>query len=76
MNFRENMASLRTLSDDYYQSRVSFLQYRDQRSELLKIIDEELNGIKIIEEEIVIHDNSIIHKALSFLKIDKLKETN
>jgi len=70
------MASLRTLSDDYYKNRVSFLQYRTQRSELLKIIDEELNGIKILEEEIVVYDNSIIDKALSFLKIDKLKETN
>lgn len=76
MNFRANMASLRTLSDDYYKNRVSFLQYRTQRSELLKIIDEELNGIKILEEEIVVYDNSIIDKALSFLKIDKLKETN
>jgi len=70
------MTSIRTLSDDYYQNRLSFLQYREQRCELLRMIDDELNGIKIIEEEPVVQDNSIIDKALSFLKIDKLKETS
>jgi len=76
MNFRANMSSLRTLSNDYYQNRISFLQYREQRSQLLKLIDEDLNGVKIIEEVKTKKDESIIEKALSFLKIDKLNETN
>lgn len=76
MNFRANMSSLRTLSNDYYQNRISFLQYREQRSQLLKLIDEDLNGIKIIEEVKNKKDESIIEKALSFLKVDKLNETN
>ncbi len=76
MNFRENMSSLRTLSNDYYQNRISLLQYREQRSQLLRLIDEDLNGIKIIEQVKTKKDESIIEKALSFLKIDKLNETN
>ena len=76
MNFRANMASLRALSDDHYQNRISILQYLEQRSELLKMIDEELNGVKNIKEETNHHDDSIIEKALLFLKIDKFKETN
>ena len=76
MNFRENMSSLRTLSNDYYQNRISFLQYREQRSQLLKLIDEELNGVKIMSEVKTDKDESIIEKALSFLKNDKVKETN
>ena len=76
MNFRANMSSLRTLSNDYYQNKISFLQYREQRSQLLEMIDEDLNGIKIIEEVKTKKDESIIEKALSFLKIDKLNETN
>jgi len=76
MNFRANMTSLRTLSNDYYQNRISFLQYREQRSQLLKLIDEDLNGVNIIEQVKTKKDESIIEKALSFLKIDKLNETN
>lgn len=76
MNFRENMSSLRTLSNDYYQNRISFLQYREQRSQLLKLIDEDLNGVKIMSEVKTDKDESIIEKALSFLKNDKVKETN
>ena len=73
MNFRENMASLRTLSDDHYQGRISFVEYREQRSQLLALIDEELNGVEIInksegkEEPASV---SIVDKALSFLKMD------
>ena len=76
MNFRANMSSLRTLSNDYYQNRISFLQYREQRSQLLKLIDEDLNGVKILEQVKTKKDESIIEKALSFLKVDKLNETN
>lgn len=76
MNFRENMSSLRALSNDYYQNRISFLQYREQRSQLLKLIDEDLNGIKNIEGMEENKDESIIEKAFLFLKVDKLKETN
>jgi hypothetical protein len=79
MNFRANMASLRTLSDDYSYNRISFAEYRQQRSNLLKLIDEDLNGVQAIEVENEMpekNDQSIINKALSFLKIDKLKEIN
>ena len=74
MNFRENMASLHTLSNDYYQNRISFDEYREQRSQLLKLIDEDLNGIKIVVVENENND-SFMDKALSFLKIDRIKET-
>ncbi len=73
MNFRANMASLRTLSDDHYQGRISFAQYREQRSQLLALIDEDLNGIKITnqnEQEEVKASESLVDKALSFLKMD------
>jgi len=75
MNFRANMTALRTLSDNYYQNRISFTEYREQRSELLKLIDEDLNGVKACNE-IQKNDSSILDKALSFLKIEKHKETN
>jgi hypothetical protein len=52
------------------------LQYREQRSQLLKLIDEDLNGVKILEQVKTKKDESIIEKALSFLKVDKLNETN
>lgn len=79
MNFRANMASLQTLSDDYYHHRISFAEYRNERSQLLKLIDEELNGVKnlnqVINKEEKIHE-TLINKALSFLKTDKVKESN
>lgn len=71
------MASLQTVSDDYYHSRISQVEYRKQRSQLLRLIDEELNGVKIItENESVKEDDSFISKTLSFLKVNKFKETN
>ncbi len=79
MNFRENMASLRSLSDDHYYNRISFTEYREQRSMLLQLIDEELNGVKIIDQseiETANADESLIDKALSFLKLDNQKETS
>jgi hypothetical protein len=69
------MAKLLALSDNYYQNRISFVEYREQRTDLLKLIDEDLNGVKNINE-IEKNDDSLIEKALSFLKRDKLKETN
>ena len=74
MNFRANMASLRTLSDDHYQNRVTFAEYREQRTQLLKMIDEDLNAVLAVEkkeEENEIKQESLVDKALSFLKIDK-----
>lgn len=75
MNFRENMASLQILSVNYYQGSISFAEYREQRSQLLALIDEDLNGVKIIakdevEKEEEITSESLVDKALSFLKID------
>lgn len=71
------MASLQSISDDYYQNRMSQSDYRLQRSQLLSLIDEELNGVKvIIENEAVKEDESFIDKTLSFLKVNKFKETN
>lgn len=75
MNFRENIILLRTLSDDYYQNRIMFAEYREKRSQLLKLIDEDLNGVTIYDEKENVEE-SLIDKALSFLKIDKVKETN
>ena len=68
------MASLRTLSDDHYQNRVTFAEYREQRTQLLKMIDEDLNAVLVVEnkeEENEIKQESLVDKALSFLKIDK-----
>lgn len=70
MNFRTHMSSLRVLVNDYYENKMSFIEYREQRSQLLRLIDEELNGVKIIVDEdskdITVR-NSMIGKALSFL---------
>jgi len=73
MNFRANMASLNTLSDDHYQGRILFVEYREQRSILLALIDEDLNGVKIHrcdEQKEEKASVSIVDKALSFLKMD------
>jgi hypothetical protein len=53
--------------------------YRQQRTSLLNLIDEELNGVKVHESNIKIEEsgeNTLLDKALSFLKLDKVKETN
>jgi len=74
MNFRANMTSLRELSEDYYQNRLSFSEYREQRSQLLNLIDEDLNGVKFENDKDVLNENindSLVDKALSFLKIAK-----
>lgn len=71
------MSKIRTLSDDYYQGRTSFAEYRAQRSLLLALVDEDLNGIKVLE---VIEENkdevseSFMEKALSFLKTDQQQD--
>lgn len=77
MNFREDMKALRALSDDYYQGRISFSEYRAQRSKLLVLIDEELNGVKVISTNNIEEDEvsaSFVDKALSFLKIDQQQD--
>jgi len=79
MNFRKNMASLLTLSDDYYHNRVSFSEYRKKRKEFIDLIDKDLNGVIIPDGNDQVdefNDESLIDKALSFLKLDKIKETN
>lgn len=69
MNFRANMMSLRTLSYDYYQGQISFSDYREQRSRLLSLIDEDLNGVKAVSRvECLDEKESFVDKALSFLK--------
>lgn len=66
------MISLRTLSEDYYNRRLSFVEYREQRNSLLDMIDEDLNGVKtsdeLEEQEDITVTKSILDKALSFLK--------
>ena len=79
MNFRQHMESLRLLSTDYYQNKLTFSDYQEKRKYLLILMDEELNGVKCdlndqIEKDDM--DESLINKALSFLKIDKFKELN
>ena len=80
MKFRENMNSLSVISDAYSRNRISAEEYRTQRAELLSLIDEELNGITVQQQvdipESCGDDDSLLDKALSFLKLDKLKETN
>ena len=73
MNFRENMASLNTLSNDHYNNRVTFLEYRQKRTQLLKLIDEDLNAVVMSNEDNIekieeIKEESFVDKALSFLK--------
>ena len=74
------MNSLSVISDAYSRNRISTEDYRNQRTELLSLIDEELNGITIQQQVDVPDscngDDSLLDKALSFLKLDKLKETN
>lgn len=74
MKFRENMASIRNLSEDHYQNRITFTEYREKRNYFLRLIDEELNQIKFENEDEFINENineSLVDKALSFLKIAK-----
>ena len=75
MNFRENMAVLNTLSIEYYSNRISFSEYRSERTRLLQLLDEELNGVKIeyLKQE---EDESLLDKTLFFLKLNKYKEIN
>ncbi len=71
MNFRDNMASLRALSAEHYQNKVSFSNYREQRTELLKLIERDLNGIEVEIENTEITEiveETLINKALSFFK--------
>lgn len=75
MKSNTNIALLKTLSDDYYHNRISFAEYRKERTQILKCIDEDINGVIIIEDNAEI-DKSFINKALAFLKIDKFKESN
>ena len=75
MNFRENMKSLVALSDEYSQYQLSFEEYRLKRTKLLNLIDEELNGVLFQEEKnsSEFHqDETILDRALSFLKFDKV----
>lgn len=81
MNFRTHMSSIRALSDDYYNNRVSYTEYREKRSQLLQLIDEELNGVEIIQypdvnAEKVEDKEGLVDKALSFLNLDKQKKTS
>lgn len=79
MNFRKNMELLRLLSSDYCLRKVSNTEYRIKRTVLLNMIDEELNGIKVSLEDVALEDkveSSLINKAISFLKIDKIKQLN
>lgn len=78
MNFRKNMASLLTLTDDYYHNRISFSEYREKRKEFIDLIDEDLNGVVVPDNNQInkFNNESLIDKALSFLKLDKVKEIN
>lgn len=67
------MASLNTLSNDHYNNRVTFLEYRQKRTQLLKLIDEDLNAVVMSNEDNIekieeIKEESFVDKALSFLK--------
>ena len=74
------MNSLSVISDAHSRNRISVEEYRAQRIELLSLIDEELNGVTVHQDivipEICNGDDTLLDKALSFLKLDKLKETN
>ena len=73
------MSSLTVLSDDYSSNRISAEEYRAQRKFLLNLIDQELNGVQIKSQDNMVEvtqNDTLIDKALSFLKLDKLKETN
>lgn len=77
MNFRSNMESLRLLVLEYYRNNISYSEYRDTRSKLLSLIDQELNGVKILDDVDKNEVNtSLLNKALSLLKNNKLKEFN
>lgn len=71
MNFIDNIALIRTLANDYYQNQIAFEEFRNERTRLLKLIDEELNGIKILDEKKEVNE-TLVGKALSFLKIDNI----
>lgn len=66
---------IRVLADDYYQNRITYSEYRNQRTNILKKIDEEFNGA-IFENKENQTEKSLMKKALSFLRLDNLKETS
>lgn len=79
MNFRENINLLSVISNEYACNRMAPEDYRQQRTGLLNLIDEELNGVKVHESNTQVEEsgeNTLLDKALSFLKLDKVKETN
>lgn len=70
---------LSVISNEYACNRMTSEDYRQQRTGLLNLIDEELNGVKVHESTVKVEEsgeNTLLDKALSFLKLDKVKETN
>ncbi len=76
MDFKNNMALLETLVDDYYRNQIGFDEYRQQRDQILQALDQELNGVTAINETKDLQSESLLDKALSFLKIDSAHKIN
>lgn len=76
MDFKNNMALLETLVDDYYRNQIGFDEYRQQRNQILQALDQELNGVTAINETKDLQSESLLDKALSFLKIDSAHKIN
>ncbi len=71
MNDLSFSSMLRTLSEDYYNRKLSLEEYRTQRKSILSKIDAEFNGIKPDagepepEEQ---EDKSLFMRTISFFK--------
>ena len=75
MEFRANITLLKSLSDEYFQGRIPYPEYRSKRKYYLDLIDEELNGVSVLHKmdgkENDESTETFVDKALSFLKIDQ-----
>ena len=56
---------LRNLSDDYYNNRIAFEEYRSRRKIILDKIDEEYNGSEQIDDNT--EELSILMQTIKFL---------
>lgn len=57
---------LRNLSDDYYNNRIAFEEYRSRRKIILDKIDEEYNGSEQIDDNT--EELSILMQTIKFFK--------
>ena len=74
MDLREYFYKVNSLSSEFHDHQITYDEYRQSRKKLMILIDEEINGVKFEgqddNQEAGLFNDSIITKALSFLKLD------